>query len=72
MNAVSEISKAVTISAVKDGDRVHITYKKPFRSFEPDFVVSYKTDKALVYGCSITCDGYSIPYMAIEKIEIVQ
>lgn len=60
----------ISFSAVENGDTITVKYKNPNLFSKKKFKVDYTdyTNECFVYGLSESCDGYQIPFWAIEQI----
>ena len=63
--------KEMIIALVKPGDTVEITPIPKVPNAERRFKVDKILDDGFLYGLSITCDGYVMPFTWIQDIKIV-
>ena len=61
----------IVLAMVKPGDEVEITPIDRVPNCERHFKVDEVLADGFLYGCSITCDGYVIPFSWIKDIKIV-
>ena len=63
--------KEMIMALVKPGDTVEITPISNVPNAERRFKVDEVLDDGFLYGLSITCDGYVMPFGWIKDIKIV-
>ena len=68
MTAANEI----ILSMVKKGDTIEIEPIDKVPNIDKHFKVDEVLDNGFLYGCSIRCDGYVIPFNWIKNIKIVK
>ena len=61
----------IVVNIVKPGDIVRIVPNEKMPNLEREFIVDDITKNGFLTGCSCTSDGYTIPFFAIESVEII-
>ena len=65
-------TKDIILSLVKIGDTVEIVPSSKMPNADRKFRVQDITKNGFIYGISENCDGYLMPFYAIEDIKIVK
>ena len=72
MKGVEQMNKSDYEKKVKKGDTVRIVPIDSVPNAERVFKVDELLNQGFLYGCSITCDGYVIPYSWIKSIRVIK
>lgn len=66
------MSRDIIIALVKPGDTIKVKARESLPNFSGTYKVDYLVDDGFLYGVSGSCDGYTMPFWAIEEIAIVK